>query len=56
MTELLNNLLREEDKLLHKELSYKIIGLAMKVHRDLGGGFLERVYENAWQFYCAKSF
>jgi GxxExxY protein len=47
MADLLNNLLQEEDKLLHKELSYKIIGLAMKVHNTLGGGFLERVYENA---------
>ena len=28
-------------------LSYKIIGIAMAVHRELGAGFLERVYENA---------
>ena len=35
------------DNLLYKELSYQIIGLAMKVHRDLGPGFLEKVYENA---------
>ncbi len=47
MSELLKNLLQEEDKLLHKELSYKTVGLAMKVHSSLGGGFLERVYENA---------
>ncbi|WP_028855461.1 GxxExxY protein [Psychrilyobacter atlanticus] len=32
---------------LYKELSYKIIGLAMEVHRELGTGFLEKVYENA---------
>ena len=31
----------------HKELSYKVIGLAMEVHRKLGGGFLEKVYKNA---------
>jgi GxxExxY protein len=36
-----------DDKVLHKELSYKIIGLAMKIHNELGGGFLEKVYENA---------
>jgi GxxExxY protein len=32
----------------HKRLSYKVIGLAMEVHRKLGGGFLEKVYENAF--------
>jgi len=32
---------------LYKDLSYKIIGLAMEVHRKLGYGFLEKVYENA---------
>lgn len=32
---------------MYKELSYKIIGLAMEVHRELGYGFLEKVYENA---------
>ena len=47
MSELLNSLLQEDDKLLHRELSYRIVGLAMKVHNSLGGGFLERVYENA---------
>lgn len=31
----------------HKDLSYKVVGLAMEVHRKLGGGFLEKVYENA---------
>ncbi len=34
-------------KILYKELSYKIIGLAMKVHNQLGYGFLEKVYENS---------
>lgn len=35
------------NEFLYKELSYKIIGLAMEVHRELGTGFLEKVYENA---------
>jgi len=33
--------------LVYKELSYKIVGLAMKVHEQLGYGFLEKVNENA---------
>lgn len=32
---------------LYKDLTYKIIGLAMEVHNELGFGFLEKVYENA---------
>jgi len=31
----------------NKELTEKIIGCAYKVHRILGSGFLEKVYENA---------
>jgi GxxExxY protein len=30
-----------------KDLSDKVIGLAIKVHKTLGHGFLEKVYENA---------
>lgn len=33
--------------ILYKDLSYKIIGCAMEVHKKLGFGFLEKVYENA---------
>jgi GxxExxY protein len=36
-----------EKIILYEDLSYKMIGLAMEVHRKLGPGFLERVYENA---------
>ncbi len=36
-----------EEKIVFKDLAYKIIGIAMKVHNQLGHGFLEKVYENA---------
>ena len=35
------------DKILYKEESFAIIGACMKVHRTLGAGFLEAVYEEA---------
>jgi GxxExxY protein len=44
----------ENEKIRHKDLSYKMIGLAMQVHRELGFGFLEKVYENAMMVLCRK--
>ena len=35
------------NKIIYKELSYKIMGAAMEVHNELGTGFLEKVYENS---------
>ncbi len=35
------------EKILYKDLSYKVVGLAMQIHTELGPGFLEKVYENA---------
>ena len=33
-----------EDKIIHRELSYKIVGLTIQVRKELGYGFLEKVY------------
>jgi GxxExxY protein len=38
-----------------EELTHQIIGLAMKIHRTLGCGFLESVYHNALAHELASS-
>lgn len=34
-------------EILYRELSYRVVGAAMEVHRTLGSGFLEAVYHTA---------
>jgi GxxExxY protein len=36
-----------DDKVIYRDLSYKLVGLAIQVRKKLGFGFLEKVYENA---------
>ncbi|MEZ4512336.1 MAG: GxxExxY protein [Chloroflexota bacterium] len=40
--------------MVYEELTQKIIGCAFKVHKVLGSGYLEKVYENALCFELAK--
>jgi GxxExxY protein len=35
------------EEYLHKDLTHKIIGAAFEVYRELGYGFLEKIYERA---------
>jgi GxxExxY protein len=37
------------EKLLHKELLYRLVGAAMDVHKILGPGFLEGTYQKAYE-------
>ena len=41
-------------KLLHRDVTEKIIGAAFEVHRELGYGFLERVCERSMQVELIK--
>ena len=36
-------------ELLHKDLTGRILGVAMEVHRELGCGFLEAIYQEAFE-------
>jgi GxxExxY protein len=43
------------DNILFKEESYKIIGICMEVHNNLGAGFLEIVYKDALEYEFKKA-
>ena len=42
-------------ELIHKAESYKIIGICMEVHNNLGPGFLEVVYGDALEYEFKKA-
>lgn len=41
--------------IIYKDESYKIIGLCMEVHNNLGAGFLEIVYKDALEYEFKKA-
>lgn len=43
------------EKIIFKEESYKIIGICMEVHNNLGAGFLEIVYKDALEYEFKKA-
>jgi GxxExxY protein len=42
-------------ELLFKEEVYELVGAAMRVYNELGSGFLEAVYQEAYEIECADS-
>ncbi len=41
---------RKENIMTENEISYKIIGAAIEIHKSIGPGLLESAYENALAF------
>jgi GxxExxY protein len=46
---------QENNNFEHKELTYKIIGLCMEVHKVLGKGLLEIIYKDALEYELKSS-
>lgn len=50
-----NARIRIMTEIIYKEESFKIIGLCMEVHNNLGKGFLEIVYKDALEYEFGKN-
>jgi len=44
----------KSDKLIHSDLTYKVIGIMFKIHTQLGCGFPERIYQRALELEFQK--
>jgi GxxExxY protein len=44
----------DDDKIIYRELSFKVVGCGMEVHKALGPGFPEAVYERALEIEMKK--
>ncbi|MBI4135686.1 GxxExxY protein [Candidatus Uhrbacteria bacterium] len=44
-----------EEKVVHKELSYKIVGIAFDVYNELGSGYQEKYYQRGFAEGLKKS-
>ena len=44
-----------EEKIIHKDEVYAIVGAAMEVHNELGSGFAEAVYQEAMEIELRSS-
>jgi GxxExxY protein len=45
----------DDEKIVYRELSYRIVGCALAVHKTLGPGFPEAVYERALELELQKA-
>ncbi len=48
ITNFVTNIQMKEDKVIHKELSYQIVGMAFDVYNALGYGYQEKYYQRAF--------
>lgn len=45
----------EEDKVVYKDLSYKLVGILFKIHSELGNRYQEKYYQRAMEIELKKN-